>query len=504
MAVLGAIENRPLSPSHGVLTLSGHGIRVGVDRGHLLVEDGIGADRHRARFSRVGHGLKRLVVIGSDGMVSLAAIRWLADQKACFVMLERDGSVLITTGPVAPSDSRLRRAQALAGRSGVALEITRELISQKLAGQESVARHKLLVDETADSIARFRAEVAVAESTESIRLIECQAALAYWSAWRTLPINFPRKDAPRVPDHWNRFGARVSPLTGSPRLATNPPNAILNYLYALLESESRLAAAALGLDPGLGVLHVDVPNRDSLACDLMEPVRPQVDAFLVDWITHEPFNRRWFFEQSNGNCRLMASFAVSLSQTAPTWGRAVAPWAEYVAHALWASTTRSKSVRSLTPATRLTQQHRRAAKGRPPLPSVEVPKLDVICRCCGKEIHHGTRFCSKCVITATRENFNAGRKSAQSPEHLARRASTMRRHKQAIQHWNASDLPAWLTQSIYLRQIQPALVTVAKSRIRLMLGVSEPYSSDIKSGKCIPHPRHWLALAKLVGLAAAS
>jgi hypothetical protein len=43
---------------------------------------------------------------------------------------------------------------------------------------------------------------------------------------------------------------------------------MLNYLYAVLESESRLAAAALGLDPGLGVLHVDTPARDSLACDL--------------------------------------------------------------------------------------------------------------------------------------------------------------------------------------------------------------------------------------------
>lgn len=499
MTIPSTLDAPPLSPRYGVLTLSGYGIQVRVDRGHLLVEDGIGADRHRARFTRVGHGLKRLVVIGSDGMVSLAAIRWLADQKASFLMLERDGSVLATTGPVAPSDSRLRRAQALAGRSGVALEITRELISQKLTGQESVARHKLLIDKTADSIARFRAEVTVAESTDSIRQIECQAALAYWSAWRTLPINFPRKDAPRVPDHWNKFGTRVSPLTGSPRLATNPPNAILNYLYALLESESRLAAAALGLDPGLGVLHVDVPNRDSLACDLMEPVRPQVDAFLVDWITREPLNRKWFFEQSNGNCRLVASFAVRLSQTAPTWGRAVAPWAEYVAHTLWASTSRSKSVRSTTPATRLTQQHRRAAKGRPPLPSVKVTNYAPICRCCGKEIQRGTHFCSKCAIPATRENFDAGRKSAQSPEHLARRASTMRLHKQAIQNWNASDLPAWLTQSFYLRQIQPALVTVAKSRIRLALGVSEPYSSDIKSGKCIPHQRHWNALAQLVG-----
>jgi CRISPR associated protein Cas1 len=119
-----------LIPRHGVVTLYGYGIKVCVDRGHLLLEDGIGADRRRYRLPRVRHGLKRLVVIGSDGMVSLAALRWLADQDASFVMLERDGSVLPTTGPVRPSDAKLRRAQALAHSSGAALRITRELISQ--------------------------------------------------------------------------------------------------------------------------------------------------------------------------------------------------------------------------------------------------------------------------------------------------------------------------------------------------------------------------------------
>src|SRR5437899_262565 len=145
-------SHNSVAPRHGVVTLFGYGIQVRVDRGHLLIEDGIGADRSQGRFPRVGHGLKRLVVIGSDGMVSLAALRWLADQDAAFVMLDRDGSVLATTGPVRPSDARLRRAQALAQQSGAALQITRELISPKLAGQERVARHKLLDTTTADVI----------------------------------------------------------------------------------------------------------------------------------------------------------------------------------------------------------------------------------------------------------------------------------------------------------------------------------------------------------------
>src|SRR4051812_5627487 len=125
-----------LTPHRGVLTLYGYGIRVRVDRGHLVIEDGIGPPRRCARFARIGHGLKRLVVIGADGTVSLAALRWLADQKASFVMLDREGKVLLTTGPARSSDARLRRAQAVAHYTGVAIPIIRYLIDQKLASQE--------------------------------------------------------------------------------------------------------------------------------------------------------------------------------------------------------------------------------------------------------------------------------------------------------------------------------------------------------------------------------
>src|ERR1700733_5092123 len=122
----------PIVPKHGVVTLFGYGISAHVDRGHLILQDGVGFNRRAARFPRVGHGLRRLIVIGSNGSVSLAALRWLADQDAAFVMLERDGSVLATTGPVRSSDSRLRRAQSLANDSHLGTEIARELIDRKL------------------------------------------------------------------------------------------------------------------------------------------------------------------------------------------------------------------------------------------------------------------------------------------------------------------------------------------------------------------------------------
>ena len=88
----------------------------------------------------------------------------------------------------------------------------------------------------------------------------------------------------------------------------------------------------------------------------------------------------------------------------------------------------------------------------------------------------------------------------QRAEFLAKRSATMHTHRRQIAKWKPSDLPAWLTRDVYIEQVQPALATVAKSRIRSALGVSEPYSSDIQTGKCVPHPRHWEALAGLVGI----
>jgi CRISPR-associated endonuclease Cas1 len=375
-----------------VVTLHGYGISVRVDRGHLLFEDGIGADRRRSRLPRVGHGLKRLVVIGSDGFVSLSALRWLADQDAAFVMLERDGEVLATTGPVRSSDARLRRAQALATQSGTALEVSRELIFQKLEGQERVARHKLGNADVADAIAGFCEDLPTSDSINQLRLLESQAGAAYWSAWHGLPVMFPKADLRRTPEHWRTFGRRKSPLSGSPRLAATPANAMLNYLYALLESEARLAAAALGLDPGLGVMHTDLTSRDSLACDLMEPVRPQVDAYLLDRILCTPLKREWFFEQRDGNCRLMASLCARLSETAPTWARAVAPLAEWVAHALWSGMKKAPSDHA--PATRLTHYRKREARGNGNAPIANpAPKLQNHCRGCGVAIASDKRYC---------------------------------------------------------------------------------------------------------------
>jgi CRISPR-associated endonuclease Cas1 len=488
---------------NGILTLSGFGIQVSLDRGHLFVEDGVGPDRWSNRLPRVGHGLKRLVIISSHGIVSLAALRWLADQNAAFVMLERDGTVLATTGPVRPSDARLRRAQAAANNTRIGIELAATLIDEKLLGQERVARERLNKCAVADNIAKYRAMLRPVHRIESVLSVEANAALAYWSAWSSVPIQFPRKDLRRTPDHWQIFGTRVSPLTGSPRLAVNPASAALNFLYCLLESEARLAAAELGLDPGLGVLHRDTPNRDSLACDLMEPVRPLVDAYVFDWLQSGPLRREWFFERPNGNCRLMGSFAAQLAETAMTWRKAVAPYAEQAARIFWQG--RAKKSKFALP-TRLTQARRCEAKAGGghlvgQLPAI--PSVQRRCPLCGGSVTTGPEYCAKCVPDVNRENLLRQAKLGQIATHSviaeARRSATQVKQAAALHKWDPSMLPKWLDEDFYRREIVPRLSAFTAKAIRLAIDVSHPYATLIKRGERIPHPRHWLPHAKLAG-----
>lgn len=499
---IGVIMAERILPIQGVITLYGYGIRLGVDRGHLVMEDGVGPSRRWGRFARVGHGVRRVVVIGADGCVSLPALRWLADQKAAFVMLERDGHVLATTGPVHSSDVRLRRLQATAEETGSGLKLAARLIEQKLFGQENVVREKLKNHIVADRIAVYASRLKSIKRLDALLSIEANAALEYWSAWSDLQIPYPRADLCRVPDHWQVFGARISPITKSPRLAVNPPNAVLNYLYAILEAEARLAAAQLGLDPELGVLHKDTPNRDSLACDLMEPVRPLVDSFVFDWLRRGPLRREWFFEEVNGNCRLMASFASWLSETALTWRSAVAPYAEEAAEIFWRSRTK-RSPRSYLP-TRLTQSRRSQAKagnlvGIAPI----MPNAKPRCPICGSPITTGSTYCAKCVPLVNRENLlkqaQLGRIATHSPIAEARRAATQASQADALRKWNPSELPTWLDEAAYREEILPRLANFTVKAIRTKLNVSHPYATLIKRGNSIPHPRHWIPLMNLTG-----
>src|SRR5262249_35651614 len=99
----------------------------------------------------------------------------------------------------------------------------------------------------------------------------------------------------------------------------------------------------------------------------------------------------------DGNCRLLASFAEKLSETAIMWRKEVSSFAEWIAKSFWDS--RIKLIRSDGPATRLTQRKRSDGRARP-LTNDEInnPARLVLCRRCGQICTLRGTVCSNCAI----------------------------------------------------------------------------------------------------------
>jgi hypothetical protein len=143
--------------------------------------------------------------------------------------------------------------------------------------------------------------------------------------------------------------------------ATDPANAILNLLYRLAEIEAVHACNSLGLLPMLGIAHTDKQNRDSLALDLIEPIRPMCDQIALnlldtglgipyDPVTGRPsyFDRKWVYEKSDGVVRLCPPLTDRLMAESVNLSQAIMPVAHKVAKMLADSADGLVTVRALT------------------------------------------------------------------------------------------------------------------------------------------------------------
>jgi len=484
---------------HGVCVVDGHGAKIHIHHGHLVIEDGAGRQRRTRRFHKATADVTRIVMLARSGYVTIDAIQWLTDAGIALMHLDPSGRLLISSAPPSGHDSKLRRAQAGAADSQVGIDITRRILTTKIEGQADVAagidrNAGNRIDETLTGLEK-------ATKLNELRLVEAEAASAYWAALSKQPVYFVASDTDRIPDHWNYFGTRRSSVSGNQRLAANPAHAILNYLYALLEAESRIACATAGLDPSIGILHTDQPYRDSLAFDVMEAARPDVDQYVIDLVAGHHFQKRDFYETRRGSCRINRRLTHALAETTHTWHRAVAPTIEAVAQTL---VGKQPKWQRPTP-TRLTQANRSSGragqrKGSAKPKRRSTPKPAGRCAECGTNISNRNRRCGPCNDRYQTERMEAAnlaeqgrRRTGHDPSHggeaARKRGATQAQRIRARQEWERSnEIP---DPSVFGEEILPLLESVSIRAMAAATGLTAGYCSLVRRGKRIPHPMHW-------------
>lgn len=213
--------------------------------------------------------IERLVMLGNVNLDS-GLLGFLAESGVGIVVLSgRHHSRLAVLVGRPHNDAERRLAQyRLSTDVGWRIQWSRRLVRHKLAAQTRMLRHaaatradlSFSMRKGLDGLARIRESLAQRElDLDSIRGLEGAGAAAFFGAFTQL------------------FADSLSFNGRNRRPPRDPVNAVLSLGYTLLHSEAVLAAHLAGLDPMVGFFHEPAFGRESLAADLVEPVRSYID-----------------------------------------------------------------------------------------------------------------------------------------------------------------------------------------------------------------------------------
>ena len=263
----------------------------------LQMRDGVielRADGERVRC--VPAQLLDRLVLRADTQLSSGTLAALADAGIGVLALGGRGGQRVAHLLGAPAnDARARIAQCQrVNDEAWASSWSRQIIRAKLRAQWRVLRQGL--DERADlrkplsdaagTVEQCLWRLPEAINRDSLRGLEGAAAAAYFRGYQSL------------------FAAALGFEGRRRRPPPDPVNACLSLGYTLLQAQAVQACWAAGLDPMVGFLHLPAHGRASLACDLVEPWRARIDAWVWQQFRSRDLRPEHFGKDGAGACLL--------------------------------------------------------------------------------------------------------------------------------------------------------------------------------------------------------
>jgi CRISPR-associated protein Cas1 len=295
------------------LLITGFGTRITVDKRRLIIHN---KDKH-LEFYPHQIDLDSIIIDGHTGNISFEAIRWLTKHDIPITVLNWDGNLLATINPKEPKNGKLRVNQYAKylddkTRYEIAYKIVDEKINQSYNLLNQLSNYyKELNIEAIDKA--FADEKKIYESMlkkakgqydfNKLLMYEGKIALIYWNNLR-LVYN-------KLYPEFNFQGRRNKSYSWNMN-ASDEINALLNYGYAILESETRKCINTVGLDLSVGYLHELAQSKTPLVYDLQELYRWIVDLSIIEMLEEKKLKKADFIVTENYHIRLREATAKTL------------------------------------------------------------------------------------------------------------------------------------------------------------------------------------------------
>jgi len=247
--------------------------------------------------------LKRVVVVGNV-TIDTPVIHKLADENISMLFLS--GRRMRFRGMLHGSlhnNGILRLKQYEKSLSSFVVDFSIDLVKRKVGSQLNVLRQAVdtrqdarftltngigTLEKIQSSLDSFVVNIELKEEIMAmLRGFEGSASAAYFSALTSL------------------FPPSLEFTNRNRRPPRDPVNAMLSLCYTLLHYEIVREIEVIGLDPTIGFYHQFEYGRESLACDLVELFRADIDSFVWTIFREREFTERDFtYDRERPGCYL--------------------------------------------------------------------------------------------------------------------------------------------------------------------------------------------------------
>ncbi|WP_420545474.1 CRISPR-associated endonuclease Cas1 [Nitrosopumilus sp.] len=282
---------------------------INVDKRKLIITNKLKNTRLEFFPHKINHD--GIIIDGHTGNITFEAMRWLSKHNINLTLLNWNGQLLANLLPEQPKSGKLRIKQYQKyldseARFEIALKIVQAKIEHSLNLLEELSRFYESVDITkirksAEKEDLFLLDIMknngkqdISKSIKQLMTYEGRIAGIYENLIRIFNQLNPE---------FNFTGRKNKSNSGNYN-ASDEVNALLNYGYAILESEIRKVVNAVGLDYSIGFLHEINQSRTSLVYDIQELFRWIIDVSVIQLLEEKKVKKSDFVITENYHIRL--------------------------------------------------------------------------------------------------------------------------------------------------------------------------------------------------------
>ncbi len=292
------------------LLITGFGTSINVDKRKLIITNRLKDTRLEFYPHKINHD--GIIIDGHTGNITFEAMRWLSKHNINVTLLNRNGQLLANVMPEQPKSGKLRIKQYQkyldsTDRFEIALKLVQAKVEQSLNLLEELSRFYESVDIIKIRKAAEKEDLLLLDIMKNSENQDVTKSIKQLMTYEGRIAGIYLENLTKIFNKLNpefHFTGRKNKSNSRNYNASDEVNALLNYGYAILESEIRKAINSVGMDYSIGFLHEINQSRTLLVYDIQELFRWLIDVSVIQLLEERKIKKSDFIITENYHTRL--------------------------------------------------------------------------------------------------------------------------------------------------------------------------------------------------------